>query len=68
VSDQQPNGNGAAPRVSFGTEEWRSIPPEVASKVLTLWRDRNPAQFGAYLAEVLTGARPARARESRARS
>jgi hypothetical protein len=65
VSDQQPNGNGHV-RVSFGTEEWRSIPPEVASKVLTLWRDRNPAQFGAYLAEVLTGARPARARDSRA--
>lgn len=45
-------------RVSFGPKEWQSMQPEVASMLLTLWRERQPAQFGAYLAEVLTGTRP----------
>lgn len=45
-------------RVSFGPKEWQSMQPEVASMLLTLWRERQPAQFGAYLAEVLTGEKP----------
>jgi len=49
----------AAARVSFGPKEWQSMQPEVASMLLTLWRERQPAQFGAYLAEVLTGEPPA---------
>ena len=52
----------AAVRVSFGPKEWQSMQPEVASMLLTLWRDRAPAQFGAYLAEVLTGTKPAASR------
>ena len=49
-------------RVSFGPKGWQTVSPEVASMVLTLWRERQPGQFGAYLAEVMTGARPAASR------
>ena len=49
----------APARISFGPKEWQSIQPEVASMLLTLWRERQPAQFGSYLAEVLTGEPPA---------
>jgi hypothetical protein len=45
-------------RVKFGPKEWQSVPAEVASILLTLWRERQPAVFGAYLAEVLTGEKP----------
>jgi hypothetical protein len=48
----------APPRVSFGPKEWQSMQLEVASMLLTLWREKNPAQFGAYLAEVMTGTKP----------
>lgn len=50
--------NGAPVRVSFGPKEWQTMQPEVASMLLTLWRERAPATFGAYLAEVLTGSKP----------
>jgi hypothetical protein len=48
----------APARVSFGPKEWQSMQPEVASMLLTLWRERQPAQFGSYLAEILTGTAP----------
>lgn len=60
-SDEYPGGNLAA-RVSFGPKEWQNMQLEVASMLLTLWRERAPAQFGAYLAEVLTGSKPKAAR------
>jgi hypothetical protein len=53
----------AAPRVSFGPLEYQTLELEVASLLLTMWRQRQPAAFGAYLAEVLTGTRPAASRE-----
>jgi hypothetical protein len=53
------------PRVAFGPEEYQTIPVEVASMLLTLWRDRLPAQFGSYLAEVLTGVSPRPDRKAR---
>lgn len=53
----------AASRIKFGPKEWQSLPLEVASMVLTMWRERQPAVFGAYLAEVLTG-EPPRVRRS----
>jgi hypothetical protein len=56
MSEQAPEP--ASPRVSFGPKEWQSMQPEVASMILTLWRDRHPEQFGAYLAEVMTGTPP----------
>jgi hypothetical protein len=49
----------APTRISFGPKEWQSIQLEVASMLLTLWRERQPAVFGAYLAEILTGEKPA---------
>ncbi len=45
-------------RISFGPKEWQSLQPEVASMLLTLWRERAPATFGAYLGEIMTGERP----------
>ena len=52
------NPHQAPARISFGPKEWQSMQPEVASMLLTLWRERQPAQFGSYLAEVLTGEVP----------
>lgn len=65
-ADRAPTANGQPPppqRISFGPKEWQNMQPEVASMLLTLWRDRQPAVFGAYLAEVLTGTKPAPTRE-----
>ena len=59
---EQSEHNGHVPRVSFGPKEWQSLQPEVASMLLTLLKDRQPALFGAYLAEVMTGAKPKAAR------
>lgn len=56
--DAAPGMEPAPPRVSFGPKEWQSMQLEVASMLLTLWREKNPAQFGAYLAEVMTGTKP----------
>jgi hypothetical protein len=53
----------AAPRVSFGPKEYQTLELEVASMMLTLWRERQPAAFGSYLAETLTGTKPAASRE-----
>ena len=55
----------ASARISFGPKEWQSVQPEVASMLLTLWRERQPAQFGSYLAEVLTGEPPSTVKRAR---
>jgi len=52
-------------QISFGPKPHQEISPEVASAVLTLWRERNAAEFGAYLAEVMTGERPTAIRQRR---
>jgi hypothetical protein len=44
--------------VQFGPKDHQTIPAAVASMVLTIWHQRQPAQFGAYLAEVMTGTPP----------
>jgi hypothetical protein len=44
--------------ISFGPKDYQTVRPVVASMLLTLWRERLPAQFGSYLAEVLTGEAP----------
>lgn len=51
-----------AARVSFGPKEWQSLQLEVASMMLTLFKQRQPALFGAYLAEVMTDTKPKAAR------
>jgi hypothetical protein len=45
-------------RVSFAASKWQNVSLEVASMMLTLWHSKQPAQFGAYLAEVMTGTPP----------
>lgn len=52
-----------AAEISFGPKGHQVISPDVASMLLTLWRERQPAQFGAYLGEVMTGERPAAERK-----
>lgn len=49
-------------RISFGPKEWQTMQPEVASLMLTLFREKQPALFGAYLAEVMTDTKPKAAR------
>jgi hypothetical protein len=44
--------------VQFGPKDHQTIPAAVASMVLTMWHQRQPTQFGAYLAEAYTGTRP----------
>lgn len=58
------NSDGVAvqPRIRFGPKPHQELSPEVAELMLTLWREKNPAQFGAVLAEVMTGERPAATR------
>lgn len=64
MTDQQWNAPVEFPpavvRISFGDKEWQTLEPSVASAILTLWRERSPAQFGSYLAEIMTGAKPGR--------
>lgn len=52
----------APPRVQYGPKDWQWLQPEVASMMLTMWQERQPAQFGSYLAEILTGTKPRAAR------
>lgn len=49
-------------RVRFGPLDHQWITADLASMLLTLWRDKQPGQFGAYLAEAFTGTRPAAGR------
>ena len=50
--------NRAPVPVSFGAKDWQELRPEVASMLLSLFYERQPEQFGAYLAEALTGVKP----------
>jgi hypothetical protein len=43
--------------VKFGPRETQEMPLDWAEKILTNWREKNPAQFGKMLAEVVTGAK-----------
>jgi hypothetical protein len=43
--------------VKFGALPTQEMPREWAEKMLTLWRERDPARFGRLLAEVVTSAR-----------
>jgi len=52
--DQAPDQNGKV-YVRFGALPSQEMPLEWAEKMLTLWRDSNPAQFGKLLAKVVTG-------------
>lgn len=47
-----------SPRVKFGPKEHQEISAEVASMILTDWRENDPATFGRYLARAMTGANP----------
>lgn len=42
------------------------LTPELLSVILTGWRDRQPALFGAYLGEAFTGTRPSRTKAKKA--
>jgi hypothetical protein len=50
------NGNGKI-YVKFGPRDVEEMRIEWAEKMLTLWKERAPNQFGKYLAEVVTGGR-----------
>ena len=52
------DGNGhtdSTVYVRFGPKETQEVHLETAQEMLTLWRERQPVQFGRMLAEVLTG-------------
>lgn len=58
--DTEFTGNGAGNGkvyVKFGPHETDEMPREWAEKMLTLWKERQPSQFGKLLAEVVTGGR-----------
>lgn len=58
---QQQHANGRHPDthpVTFGDAPHQELTVEVASAILTLWRQRSAGTFGAYLSEVLTGTKP----------
>lgn len=43
--------------VKFGPNSTQEMPREWAEKMLALWCERHPAQFGKLLSEVATGLR-----------
>ena len=51
--------NGQTARVQFerGRAD-KTIGADVAAEMLQAWRERNPAQFGYWLAAALVGAEP----------
>jgi hypothetical protein len=49
----------------FGDRPNQILHPDTVDAMLQLWRERDPAHFGATLAEVLTGARLVKARAPR---
>jgi hypothetical protein len=51
---QAPNGKVY---VKFGPGVTQEMPLDWAVKMLSNWRERQPAQFGKMLAEVVTGQR-----------
>lgn len=46
-------GNGKV-YVRFGALPTQEMPRDWAERMLTLWRERQPSQFGKMLAEVIT--------------
>ena len=48
--------------VSFGPKPTQVISLEVASDLLSLWREEEPHRFGYFLAKALTGTNPGRNR------
>ena len=44
--------------VKFGPKSHQEISLELASLMLTDWRERAPAAFGNYLARAMTGSDP----------
>lgn len=50
---QNGHGNGKV-YVPFGPRATQEIPIEWAGKMLTMWRESNPVQFGKMLAKVVT--------------
>lgn len=63
--DATVNGHDTAAEISFGPEPWQVIRREVASKMLTLIREDDPARWGQYLALAMTGTPPNRPRKPR---
>jgi hypothetical protein len=59
--DGASNGAGEI-RVPFGSGPTDTMPAEWAADLLKMWRTRDPAGFGAALAEVVTGTKPRPAR------
>lgn len=61
MNDTNGNGNGdgnGKVYVRFGPKDTQEMQLETAEQVLSLWRERKPKDFGAYLAEVVTGVSP----------
>ena len=53
--------NGQAPRVSINPDRpEQTIDLATITAMVQRWRARNPAQFGYWLAEALTGAAPSK--------
>ena len=44
--------------VAFGPKPYQVISAEVASMILTDWKEHAPAEFGKYLARAMTGVNP----------
>ena len=51
------NGHGNG-KVYVPIGDGKEIPADWAGDMLTKWKAEHPAQFGQYLAEVVTGTKP----------
>jgi hypothetical protein len=59
------NGQIGVTRVQFDRADvGRTVDVTVAAEMLMSWRERNPGQFGYWLAMALTGAVPSRTARS----
>jgi len=55
-SGEPQNGQATAKvYVRFGPLPTQEMPREWAEKMLSLWKEKKPQEFGKYLAEVITG-------------
>lgn len=63
MGNEESGSTPTQPTIKFGPKPHQVVTPEVAELMLTLWREKNPAQFGSVLAEVMTGERPAATRQ-----
>lgn len=50
-------GENGKKYVKFGPGPTQEMPQEWAEKMLSLWKERNPQQFGRLLSEVIVGDR-----------